>query len=114
MTACTRSRSPSFMRTFPTWVFTVASPTNIRAAISLFVRPSAISSSASRSRAVSVARYRASRGRAGVPTAPLEELGDEPAGHRRSQQRLTRSDDLDRLHQLPAGGVLEQESAGAG
>src|SRR5690606_11428804 len=53
-TACTRSRSPSFARTFPTCVFTVVSLTTSSAAISAFDSPRATCASTSRSRSVSV------------------------------------------------------------
>ena len=40
-TACTRSRSRSFIRMCATWVFTVVSETNAASAISAFERPRA-------------------------------------------------------------------------
>src|ERR687894_390514 len=54
-TARTRSRSPSLRRMEPTWLLTVASVTTSRAAISVFERPWATSTSTSRSRGVSSA-----------------------------------------------------------
>jgi hypothetical protein len=63
-----RSRSPSFISTRATWVFTVASPTPRSVAISAFDRPRASNRSTSVSRGVSSA----SSGGAAGPGRPAK------------------------------------------
>ena len=42
------------------------------------------------------------------------EVGDQPPGHRRGEQRVAGGHHADRVDQFGGGGVLEQEAAGAG
>jgi cytochrome P450 len=52
-------------------------------------------------------------GRGGDGQRLAGEVGDQPPGDRRGEQRVARGDDLDRVDEFGGGGVLEQESAGA-
>src|SRR5919201_2562705 len=76
ITACTRSRTPSFERTRATCVLTVAALTTSRSAISAFDRPRARSSSTSRSRSVSALR-------SGLPGSVIGRLRRNRATSRR-------------------------------
>jgi hypothetical protein len=76
-----RSRAPGLVMTRETCVLTVASPTKSPAAITVFVRPLAISCHTSVSRGVRV-RQRASVGR------PARIGLDQPPGDRGGQQRV--------------------------
>ena len=111
-TAWTRSRRPSFRSTADTCVFTVASLSTSRSAISAFESASATSRSTSTSRSVSSSRSAA--GAARVRAAR--------AAKRSSSRRVTVAassasparDHPDGLHQLGRPHVLEQEAARAG
>jgi hypothetical protein len=48
----------------------------------------------------------------GTGAGPPREVGDQPAGYRRGQQRVTRGDHPDGMHEFSGGRVLEQEAAG--
>ena len=108
-TACARSRSPSFRRTWLTWVLTVSSLSTSRSAISRFERPSATRPRISVSRGVSAA---SPSGRL-LSGPEAGELGDQPARDRGREQRVPGGDDAHCLEKRLGRDVLEQESAGA-
>ena len=58
---------------------------------------------------------RAERGRGRrVRAGPAGEVGDEPPGYRRGEQRVAGRHHADRVDQFGGGSVLEQEAAGPG
>ena len=101
----------SFISTWATCDFTVASPTISSAAISAFDMPRAISAqhlALALGEGVEACRIgRCSGGR-------CDELGDQPAGDGGSEQGVAGRDDAHGVQQLVAAGVLQQEAAGAG
>src|ERR1044072_7777402 len=112
-----------------TWVLTVASVKYSRAAISLLESPWAISSSTSRSRAVSWSsgldpgggsggwgreRGMGRRGVGGGGERRLaQEACDETTGDGGREQGVAPGNDADGVHELFGRGVLEEEAAGA-
>ena len=118
-TAWTRSRRPSLASRLLTWVLTVCSVTNSSAAISALDSPRASWRSVSRLPRAQPASRAATRSPGRMPTVRRprpggDQIGDQPAGHRRREQRLTGRHHPDRVDQvLPAHG-LEQEAAGPG
>ena len=112
MTACTRSRRPSFISTRPTWVFTVVSETTNSPAISAFERPRA---EQAEGLPLALGQRGQSRRSADRPSAgDGQERLDHPAGDRGRQQRLSAVHRLDGVDELLGLDVLEQEAAGAG
>ena len=110
ITACTRSRRPSLVRTLATWVFTVACRRRA-ARRSRCWTSRAPPARAPRARArVSVS----SSGGAGARAAGPGKLLDHAPRHRRGEQRVAARDDPHGLAELVRRGVLEQEPAGAG
>ena len=88
----------------------MVSLTTSSAAISAFDRPRATSLKTSSSRAVSSS---SPLGGSAGDGRVVGELGDQPPGDGRGQQRVARGDDADAGGQLLGRDVLEQEAAGA-
>ena len=112
-TAWTRSRSPSFISTFETWVLTVASPTTRASAISAFdipAREQLEHLAFALGQLVERARGAAPTGAGSRRADAVEQLPRD----RRGQQRVAGRHDSDGTDQLVGRHVLRDEAARAG
>ena len=107
-TACTRSRSPSLGRTWPTWVLTVVSAREVAAISRVGKGPGQLEQ-------LALARRRGCRG-AGRwwPPAGRCEVLDQPPGQPGGEDTIAGGDSSDGRHQLGWRDVLEQEAARPG
>ena len=112
MTACTRSRNPSFMRMRPTWDFTVASVTESRSPISVFVSPRDGREDFPFPLCQRCHRFVARRG--GVGKKALAEEVLHPAADPGGNGGVSCGDGPKGREQLSGPDVLEQETTGTG